>query len=290
MILDENRAELVTYSYPDYDVFIQYFRREKPTNRHGGIAHWHNDVEFLVTLAGTAEHSINGKIITLHRGETIFVNSRQMHYARPIGGERSEILCIRLNPNMLSMSPFFDSSYVLPVTQNHNMPYFIFREDGGWQQEVIRCLTEIYRHSKSPSSHLKIHGLLCLIWSQLFENMPESSLPNLADANDLTAIETMIECIEQHYAEKLSLPQIAEAGHVCESKCCRLFGKYVHKTPNTYLTHYRLGKAAELLTQTEQSVTEIALACGFSGASYFSETFRKHFGVTPKEYRMKTRI
>lgn len=286
MIPDEKQAERVKYSYPDYDAYIHSFFCEQPMlQRCGGIAHWHNDVEFLVTIAGTAEHSVNGELLILHPGETIFVNSRQMHYARPAGEEPSEILCVRLNPKMLCMSPFFDTAYVLPVTQNCTIPYLIFREDSGWQGDIVRSLKEMHRLSQNPAAHLKIHGLFCFIWSLIYENMPEFSPSNLAAAADLAIIEAMIEYIEQHYTEKLTLSQIAAAGHVCESKCCRLFSRYVHKTPNLCLTHCRLGKATELLTGTDRSVTEIALSCGFSGASYFSETFRKYFRVTPKEYR-----
>ena len=291
MVLDENRAEQVRYSYSDYDAYIRCFLCDPPMmHRRGGIAHWHNDVEFLVTVRGMAEHNVNGEILTLHPGETIFVNSRQMHYARPIGGEPSEILCIRLNPKLLCMSPFFDSTYVLPVTQNRNMPYLILREnDGGWQREIIRSLTEMYRQSERPAAHLKIHGFFCFIWSLIFENMPEPSPANLAAAGDLASIETMIDHIEQHYTEKLTLAQIAASGHVCESKCCRLFNRYAHKTPNAYLSQFRLGKAAELLVSTDDSITEIAFACGFSGASYFAEAFRKCFGISPKEYRENSR-
>ena len=290
MILDETRGEQVKYSYPEYNASIHYFRCEHPNiQRRGGIAHWHNDVEFLVTLKGTAEHSVNGKLFTLHAGETIFVNSRQMHYARPAGEELSEILCILINPRMLSMSPFFDSTYVLPVTQNSNMPCLILRENNGWQGEIVHNLNEMYRQSKHPAAHLKIHGLFCYIWSLIYENMPESAPQNRSDTADLTAIETMLELIENRYAGRLPLAEIAAAGHVCESKCCRLFRKYVQKTPTLYLTHYRLGKAAELLVSTDDSVTEIAFACGFSGASYFTETFRKCFGITPTEYRENNR-
>lgn len=286
MILDETQGERVKYSFPDYDAYIRSLVCEQPMlHQRGGIAHWHNDVEFLVTVSGTAEHSVNGEILTLHPGETIFVNSRQMHYARPVGEELSEILCVRLNPKMLCMSPFFDSRYVLPVTQNRAMPYLILREDAGWQKEIIRCLNEMHRRSQSPAVHLEIHGLFCSVWSLIYKNMPESTLGGLSAAGDLTVIEAMIEFVEQHYAEKITLSQIAASGHVCESKCCRLFSRYVHKTPNLYLTHYRLGKATELLTGTDRSVTEIALSCGFSGASYFAETFRRCFCVTPTEYR-----
>ncbi len=290
MILDENQAERVKYSYPDYDAYIHFFIRDQPMlHRQGGITHWHNDVEFLVTVAGTAEHSVNGEILTLHPGETIFVNSRQMHYARPVGEEPSQILCVRLNPKMLSMSPFFDSSYVLPVTQNRALPYLILREESGWQEEIIRSLNEMYRQSKSPAAHLKIHGLFCYIWSLIHENMPEPSPLNLAAAGDLSSIEGMIDYIEQHYTEKLTLAQIAASGHVCESKCCRLFNRYAHKTPNSYLLQFRLSRAAGLLVSTDDSITEIAFACGFSGASYFAESFRKCFGVPPKEYRENNR-
>ncbi|MBQ2277280.1 MAG: AraC family transcriptional regulator [Clostridia bacterium] len=291
IILDETRGERVEYSFPDYNAYIRCFLCENPSlQQRGGIAHWHNDVEFLVTLRGTAEHSVNGELLTLHPGETIFVNSRQMHYVRPVGEELSEILCIRLNPKMLSMSPFFDSTYVLPVTQNRAMPYLILRQEEEWQAEVIRALNEMYRHSTSRAVHLKIHGLFCYIWSLLFENMPESAPQDVSAANDLASIQAMLEYIELHYAKKLPLSRIAEAGRVCESKCCRLFGKYVRKTPTTYLNHYRLGKASELLLTTELPVTEIALACGFSGTSYFSESFRKLFGQTPMEYRRKKHL
>ena len=291
IILDETQGERVKYSFPDYDAFIRLLVCEQPTLRQrGGIAHWHNDVEFLVTLRGTAEHSVNGELLTLHPGETIFVNSRQMHYVRPVGEELSEILCIRLNPKMLSMTPFFDSTYVLRVTRNRSMPYLILRQEEDWQTEVIRALNEMYRQSKSKAAHLKIHGLFCYIWALLCENMPEPAPQNGSDANDLASIQAMLDLIEQHYAEKLSLSKIAGAGRVCESKCCRLFGKYVRKTPTTYLNHYRLGKASELLLTSELSVTEIALACGFSGTSYFSESFRKLFGQTPMEYRREKRL
>ena len=174
MLLDENRAEHVKYSYPNYDAFIVSFFCACPEmSRCGRVLHWHNDVEFLVTIRGTAEHNVNGEIFTLHPGETIFVNSRQMHYVCPTGEDPSEILCVRLNPDMLCMSPFFDSNYVLPVTQNRNMPFLILREEGGWQQEIIHSLNEMYRQKKNTAAHLKIHGLFCYIWSMLCENMPE---------------------------------------------------------------------------------------------------------------------
>lgn len=284
--LNDNLSENVWYNYPEYSAYLEILSSPKSS---GGphMMHWHDDVEFLLFLSGAADYTVNGETFPMKSGEGVFVNARQMHYGTLL--ERTECLCIRLNPHVLCMSPFFESTYVLPVTQNTNMPYVKLSPDTEWQRRLLISLDEMYRHCQGPTAHLRIHGLFCFIWSQLYENMPECTRADQASAADLVSAETMIEYIEQHYTEKLTLAQIAEAGHVCQSKCCRLFGKYLHKTPNTYLTHYRLGKAAELLVQSDQSVTEIAFACGFSGASYFAEAFRKCFDLTPKEYRTKNR-
>jgi len=282
---DDALLENVRYSYPEYSAYIEVlsvkrFRRGLPA------MHWHDDVEFLLILSGGDDYTVNGEKIPLTAGEGIFVNARQMHYGTPT--ENSRALCVRLNPRVLCMSPYFETTYVLPVTENTNMPYVKLSPDTEWQKNLMNGLREMYRTCESPSAPLHIHGLFCFVWSLLSDNMPDCSRTDRS-SDDLTAIETMIEFIESNYARKLTLAQIAEAGHVCESKCCRLFNRYVHKTPNAYLVQYRLGKAAELLVSTDDSVTEIAFACGFSGASYFTELFRKSFGSTPKEYRETNR-
>lgn len=286
--LNQDLSENVIYNYPGCDLFTFLFHMKYHPG-FNGIPHWHDDVEFSVALDGEITQVVNGELITLHTGEGILFNSRQLHYSYLTEGHRTDNLCIRFNQQMLCTSPFFESTYILPVTQNRQMPYLKLTQEVEWQRQVIEDLQELYRLSQTENANLAIHGVLCLLWSRIYENMPDSAARSQGSAADLESIEDMMLYIERRYAEKLTLGQIAEAGHVCESKCCRLFGKYLHKTPNTYLTHYRLGKAAELLVTTEQSVTEVAFTCGFSGASYFAETFRKCFDVTPKEYRARNR-
>ena len=75
---------------------------------------------------------------------------------------------------------------------------------------------------------------------------------------------------------------------MCRSSCCKLFREYLHKSPVTYLTEYRIRRSMELL-DSSAPITEIAMNCGFSGASYFAETFRRVAGCTPGEYRKRCR-
>ncbi len=97
----------------------------------------------------------------------------------------------------------------------------------------------------------------------------------------------MIGFIQQNYAVKITLADIAAAGAVGQSKCCKLFAKYIGQTPNTYLMQYRLDKSTTLLNSTDMTVTEIANAVGFNGSSYYAEAFRKWYGKSPSEYRIK---
>ncbi len=66
--------------------------------------------------------------------------------------------------------------------------------------------------------------------------------------------------------------------------------RYFSQSPNLYLNQYRLTKSAELLRETTMSITEIALSTGFSGASYYAETFRKWAGISPGEFRKNSKL
>lgn len=67
----------------------------------------------------------------------------------------------------------------------------------------------------------------------------------------------------------------------------RLFGKFLNTTPKKFYMEMRLERARNLLVQTESSVTEIALACGFENPGHFSRVYRTSFGVTPHLQRTR---
>ena len=68
-----------------------------------------------------------------------------------------------------------------------------------------------------------------------------------------------------------------------------LFKKTTGETLHTHITKRRLEIAEELLLSSEKSIAEIGRLCGFSGASYFSESFKAHVGLTPSEYRQRAK-
>ncbi|MCP8895129.1 GlxA family transcriptional regulator [Shinella daejeonensis] len=65
----------------------------------------------------------------------------------------------------------------------------------------------------------------------------------------------------------------------------RLFSRYLNTTPKRYILEARLHRARNLIMQSEQAITEIAMACGFTSTSHFSRVYRDHFGKSPVNQR-----
>jgi transcriptional regulator GlxA family with amidase domain len=80
---------------------------------------------------------------------------------------------------------------------------------------------------------------------------------------------------------------IAEQLNISKRQLERLFQRYLNCSPYKYGVAIRLHKARNLLLQTENSVTDIAVACGFESASHFSRVYRAHFGVAPTRQRAR---
>ena len=93
--------------------------------------------------------------------------------------------------------------------------------------------------------------------------------------------------LHAHYAETLTRRDIAEHVGLDEDYLTYCFRQELGVTPIAYLNRYRVNLAKTLLKQTNQSVTEIALAVGFSDSGYFSRVFRREVGMAPDAYRRR---
>lgn len=91
--------------------------------------------------------------------------------------------------------------------------------------------------------------------------------------------------MEQSIETPTSPAIIAEELGISTRQLERLFGRYLNSSPKQYFMEMRLQRAQNLLVQSEQSITEIAMACGFQSTSHFSKVYRAHFNRTPVSQR-----
>ncbi len=94
-----------------------------------------------------------------------------------------------------------------------------------------------------------------------------------------------VELMESNLEELISLDDLALLVGISRRQLERLFKKYLGCVPRRYYLDLRLKKARQLLLQTPNSISEIAIACGFVSASHFSKSYREMFGLSPRAER-----
>ena len=101
-------------------------------------------------------------------------------------------------------------------------------------------------------------------------------------------VEQIVNYFEDHYAEKISLDQIAASMFLSTFYISKIFKSETGTTPIRYLINIRLDKAKELLESGwSGSIQEIAQTVGYDDAYHFSKLFKKHFGISPSQAKQK---
>ncbi len=98
-------------------------------------------------------------------------------------------------------------------------------------------------------------------------------------------LSSVIKMMEENLEEPISPSDLAAEVGISTRQLERLFRRYLIRSPKRYYMELRLQKARSLLLQTEMSVINVALACGFSSPSHFSKCYRMHFSITPYRER-----
>lgn len=280
-------SETVAYNNPLFPAYVRYGILSSYPD-YSAVSHWHKDLEFIVIKKGSMTYNVNGELINLPEGSGIMVNSRQLHYGFSPEHKECEFICILFSSELLSGNEWFCQNYIEPVTENSFYPYLYL---GGeeWKCAILEKLNKLYLSiTVQPEQELPYFALIgefLSIMKILFENLDVKNHEKAKTSNELTSLKNMITYIEKHFAQRITLEEIALSGVCCKSRCSLLFKKYLRETPMTYTAKLRLRKSLAALLDSDQSITEIAYEYGFCGASYYCETFQKYYGISPLKYR-----
>lgn len=284
-------SETVAYNNPLFPAYARYGILSTYPD-YSAISHWHKDLEFIVVKKGSMTYNINGELVELAEGNGIMVNSRQLHYGFSAQHHECEFICILLSPELLQGNEWFYQNFVEHITENSACPYLLFNRDPGsgcWQSSVLDRLDHLYAsfHAVPAASraYFEVIEDFTFIIKILSENLQIGDPAQNQESPELTTLKKMIAYIDDHYTEHISLENIALSGACCKSRCSMLFKKYLCDTPVTYVTKLRLRKSLNALLDLNKNITDVAFECGFSGTSYYCETFRKYYGTSPLLYK-----
>ena len=243
--------------------------------------HYHKEFEILWIKSGKGTAHIDNKSYSVKDGDILFINSGQLHGIVGAKKEKSIFIALVFSPDFLGKFDDIAGKYIVPVMNNAiSIPAYM--EDN---EEMLRLISALCNVECEEFYELKVKRCMFEIWEYLISKSQKHS--GMMTDSKIDEIKSIIDYINKNYQKKITLSDLAELTHMSKIHVCRKFTELSGISPINYLINVRIERSCILLKETGMSIGDIAMECGFSGFSYYSEIFRKIMGCSPKEYRNK---
>lgn len=231
---------------------------------------------FFMVLSGSGTLEYDGITYELKGGDCVFIDCKKPYFHR-------------------SSEDLWSLEWVHFYGPNMSGIYDKYTERGGTPSFRPKSLTsyrelhaELYQLAGSEVyiKDMKIYEKLASLLTFLMEESwnPQVRRQNASRKQNLQAIK---DYIDQNYAKKISLDDLAEQFFINKFYLTRIFKEQFGISVNSYLLQVRITHSKKLLRFTDLSIEKIGQECGMSDANYFSRTFKKVEGISPGEYRKR---
>ena len=251
--------------------------------------HWHATLEINVCASGALKTSTQRGEYIVREGDAVLVNANVLHRNEAYEGAPGvRVQTHMFDRSLVAAAELPQRRYVAPVVECTLLDALPLFRKNAEHRAVLEALDRAFEAAgeEKDGYELEICGLLNRAWQGVYA----LALPVIGARQPLPRMETarlkqMLGFIREHYAEDISPADVAASAGVCERECFRCFRQELGTTPLATLTDFRLRRAAELLRETDRSVSDIAAACGFATSSYFGKVFRRRMNLSPLAYR-----
>ncbi len=257
----------------------------------GCVWHYHPDCEITLVLKGGTERLVGNNISPLTPGDLVFLGSNVPHDYRnhTAPGEPHtdvEAIVVQFMPQLPGHEDWMQRSTMKPIRR------LFQRADQGLEVTGITRLTA----TRIVQEMLHVHGMQrVILLLQLLdllsnsEELQEISSPVLPQPRPGASDRISMACeyIGSHLPEPIYVADLAAIVGLGKSAFSRLFKKSTGRTVPQYVNELRIARACLLLSETDLTVSQIAMDCGFVSPAHFQRQFREHQHCVPLAYRSR---
>lgn len=256
--------------------------------------HYHPEYELVLVTESTGKRFIGDQIKDFEPGDLAFIGPNLPHLYRNDRRYYEEKPSLRAKSIVIHFLEQSLGKDFLQLPEAAKLRALFDRSARGMD---ITGDTNL-RIQKKLAELLQLEGLAR--WTKLIE-----VLDILADSTEYTLISSqpilgrhekdsdrltkVVEWVMQSFHETIRLEEVAEAVNMSAPSFSRYFKHRTRKTFSAFVTEIRLGHAARLLQEDQQSIAEICYRCGFNNLSNFNRLFRKFYKMNPMEYKRQHR-
>ncbi|TDU81169.1 AraC-like DNA-binding protein [Prosthecobacter fusiformis] len=251
----------------------------------GEGTHWHFHVEMELTLfiAGEGTRFVGDHIGAFAPGDLVLLGERLPHYWHT-----------RQASSGISVQWYFPLGHAFWSFPETAALADVFRRAGhglhlrGQTAEAVSgWLQEMTQADGLQQLALLLRILSCIQQAAAGEHRPLSgrSFALAAESHYQQAIAKAVRHLVAHYREEVRLEEVLKLTHLSRPTFARQFKKHSGRTMSEFLNHLRIQAACRELVESDRSVLEIALRCGFTQVSFFNRLFRRVMKCSPSRYR-----
>ena len=263
-------------------IFAEVLMRDKsykmPKN------HYHPYFELYYLESGRCRFFIGNRMLDVQAGDLLMIPPQTFHYTRYLYGscKRCNLFFRREDIDQAVIDTFPGGRKFLRQWHVLQIPEF-YRD--ALSQFFVRLLSEMQIDDSRTPMLLRYRLQEMLLVAGRVGHLADS-MPEDIHTTD-QAIVRAAEFMRANLSEELDAEKIAGAAGFSPNYLSRKFRQATGMGVHEYLTFLRLQQAAVALAETKDSVTDIALSCGFSDSNYFKDCFKRRYGVSPRAYRTR---
>lgn len=241
------------------------------------LMHTHSFTELFYVLDGEGYFCTENHKVPLKKDALIIINPSTRHT------EKSS----ETNPLKYMVLGIDDARFTFSSSQEDSFYIYDFHPH---QSLILPILEDMLREIRNKKIH---HEEICLHYFSILllriqQITGEDFVLSLAD--DIPPeCARLKEYMNSHYRDAITLDTLAEISHQNKYYLSHVFSRTFGISPINYLLERRILHSKELLKNFDYTITQIANLSGFSSANYFTQSFKKYTGMTPKSYRKKYR-
>ena len=288
ILLDHQLREQIPHKATEFPVTYYHDELVELPNWAGPF-HWHPDFEIATAASGVLDYQVGQQHIMLEAGDSIFINGNMLHRVRQLSGDSPDPTPIIIFSGV-AIAPEHSTiyqKYIHPIAQCDSLPFIVFRHENSSFREVNRLIQDTYSRLSEQTQcyEMAVQRNISRIFEDIFCNLdrfPKCEATRIQIKSQIR-LQQMLTYIYEHYAETVTLEDIANAAHISRSESGRCFNAYMGCSPVDALIQYRLQTARRLLNEKTLTLQQVSFACGFNCVNYFSRRFKKTYGYAPSQ-------
>ncbi len=259
------------------------------------VIHSHNFIELSYVVSGSAIHKIEDVSYPIKKGNVIIVNYNVPHTFSfdPESEEKFMTYDLLFTPDFFNVSgmennEFYSlaSSYlfssIFTEPNSHDLLQNVIKSNSKEFHSLFKKIYNEYtEREKGFQNIIRAHLIELII--KIFREIDKRQPAFTQSHREL--VQKAIDHMRNNYKSHISLDDIVSGMFLSKNYFRQIFKKTTGTSISSYIQELRITEACRLLETTTESLSEIAVKCGFNDIKFFYQTFKKAIGMTPAEYR-----